>query len=79
MDTFLSALLVFALVVAAMAVGVILGNRSIKGSCGGLGAMRDELGEPMCECGAAEGDACAGGREGSVYRPRLQSTEAVSR
>ena len=41
--------------------------------------MRDELGEPMCECGAAEGDACAGGREGSVYRPRLESTGAVSR
>ena len=71
MDTFLSALVVFALVVAAMAVGVILGNRAIKGSCGGLGAMRDELGQPMCECGAGEGDACAGGRDRSVYRPRL--------
>ena len=79
MDTFFSALVVFGLVVVAMAVGVILGNRSIKGSCGGLGAMRDELGEPMCECGAAEGDACAGGREDSLYRPRLESPEPAAR
>ena len=55
MDTFLSALAVFALVVVAMAVGVIVGNRSIKGSCGGLSTMSDELGEPLCECGAAPG------------------------
>ena len=79
MDTFLSALVVFTLVIAAMAVGVIFGNRAIKGSCGGLGAMRDELGQPMCECGAGEGDSCAGGREGSVYRPRLEAGEVVGR
>ena len=79
MDTFLSALVIFGLVVVAMAVGVILGNRAIKGSCGGLGAMRDEFGESMCECGAGEGDSCAGGRDDSVYRPRLESREAVSR
>ena len=78
METFLSALVVFTLVISAMAVGVILGNRAIKGSCGGLGALRDELGQPMCECGAGEGDSCAGGREGSMYRPRLESGKAVA-
>ena len=41
--------------IAGMAVGVIFSNRSIKGSCGGLSAMSDELGQPLCECGAPPG------------------------
>ena len=44
--------LVFVAVVLGMAVGVIFSNRRLKGSCGGLSAWRDELGDPMC-------DACA--------------------
>ena len=44
--------LVFVAVVVGMAVGVIFSNRRLKGSCGGLSAWRDELGDPMC-------DACA--------------------
>lgn len=36
MSTFLVTFLVFAVVMIAMAVGVLLSNRSIKGSCGGL-------------------------------------------
>jgi hypothetical protein len=36
MNTFLITFLVFMLFVAAMAVGVIFSNRTIKGSCGGL-------------------------------------------
>ncbi len=55
MNLFLAALVVFALVMAGMAVGVICSNRRIKGSCGGLSAMSDEFGEPFCECGAAPG------------------------
>jgi hypothetical protein len=52
---FLAAIAVFGLVMAGMAVGVIFSNRRIKGSCGGLNTMSDELGEPLCECGAAPG------------------------
>ena len=37
--TFVLALLVFLLIMAAMAVGVIFGRAPIKGSCGGLGAI----------------------------------------
>ncbi len=37
MKLFLITLLVFGLFLLAMSVGVILGNRRIKGSCGGLG------------------------------------------
>lgn len=36
MTTFLAALVFFALVITAMAVGVIFSNKPIQGSCGGL-------------------------------------------
>lgn len=36
MATFLAALVFFALMIAAMAVGVIFSNKPIQGSCGGL-------------------------------------------
>lgn len=39
MIVFISVFIVFALVMAAMAVGVMLGRAPIKGSCGGLGAL----------------------------------------
>lgn len=37
--TFVLALLVFMMIMAAMAVGAMLGRAPIKGSCGGLGAV----------------------------------------
>ena len=39
MGTFLLALMIVVLLVAAMSVGVIMGRKPIRGSCGGLGAM----------------------------------------
>ena len=36
MNTFILTFGVFGLVMVGMAIGVILGNREIKGSCGGL-------------------------------------------
>ncbi len=50
-STLIAAFAAFGLVMAAMAVGVIFGNRRLRGSCGGLNTMRDALGQPMCECG----------------------------
>ena len=55
MEQYLAALLVFGVVVAGMAVGVIFSNRRIKGSWGGLSAMSDEFGQSLCECGAPPG------------------------
>jgi hypothetical protein len=39
MTVFILSLLVFGLVVAGMAVGVMMGRGPIKGSCGGMGAL----------------------------------------
>ena len=48
----------FCVVMAGMAIGVIVSNRRITGSCGGLANMKAEDGEPMCECGARPGESC---------------------
>ena len=56
MTTFLITLAAFGLAVTAMAVGVIVSNRRIQGSCGGLANMSDEFGEPMCDCGKKPGE-----------------------
>jgi hypothetical protein len=49
---------VFCGVILAMAVGVIFGNRQIKGSCGGLAGMKDEQGNSMCDIGSIPVDEC---------------------
>jgi thiamine biosynthesis lipoprotein len=46
--TMLSALLVFGLAIAAMAAGVIFGNRRIQGSCGGLASGSGESSCALC-------------------------------
>jgi hypothetical protein len=58
MNLFIAAFILFGLVMAGMAVGVIVSNRQISGSCGGLANMKSEDGEPMCECGARPGESC---------------------
>lgn len=44
----LMTILVFGLAMAGLAIGVILSNRRLQGSCGGLSGMRDDQGRPMC-------------------------------
>jgi len=58
MSLFVASFIVFGVVMTAMAIGVILSNRRIAGSCGGLANMKTEDGEPMCECGASVGESC---------------------
>lgn len=50
MSTILAAIAVFAIAMAAMAVGVIFSNRTLRGSCGGTG--RD------CTCDPAAREDC---------------------
>ena len=54
MNTFLVTFGVFAVALTAMAVGVLFARKPLKGTCGGLGAMSDRFGDPMCDI--CEGD-----------------------
>jgi len=51
MPTFFATLVFFCLIAAAMAVGVIFSNRSLRGSCGGTGTN--------CSCTEREKRECA--------------------
>ncbi len=49
MSVFLVTFVCFAVVIAAMAIGVAVTGRKIKGSCGGLnGIITNESGEQSC-------------------------------
>lgn len=45
---FVISFLVFALIIAAMAVGVIAGRAPIKGSCGGIGTLGIDQSCDLC-------------------------------
>lgn len=48
MAQFLISVLVFALVIAGMAIGVLMGRSPIKGSCGGMGAAGIDTACDLC-------------------------------
>ena len=48
MTLFLVSMLVFGLVIAGMAIGVIMGRQPIKGSCGGMGALGIDTSCDLC-------------------------------
>ena len=50
MQILIATLVVFCIVMSAMAVGVIFSNRRLKGSCGGTGQS--------CECTLAQRKIC---------------------
>ncbi len=47
--TFAITFVVFAIAILGMAIGVILSNRRLRGSCGGLANLRDSQGNTLCE------------------------------
>jgi len=51
---------VFALSLTGMAIGVIVSNKRIKGSCGGLGNLRDAQGKSFCEGCSSPSPDCLG-------------------
>src|SRR5690606_40960825 len=56
--TFLIAGGVFLIAVTGTAIGVILSNRRLRGSCGGLNGLRDSQGNPMCEACTTPPEQC---------------------
>lgn len=60
-QTVVIAFVVFLLVVVGMAVGVIVSNRRIAGSCGGLGAI-----EGLDSCGVCGKDFTEAKRSGEL-------------
>jgi len=61
MQTFFATLVLFCLIAAGMAVGVIFSNRSLRGSCGGTN--RD------CSCSEREQKECAYKKEHEAHAP----------
>ncbi|MGV3483511.1 MAG: FAD:protein FMN transferase [Planctomycetaceae bacterium] len=59
----IAGMVAFGLVVAAMAVGVMFGRRSISGSCGGLANSRDADGNVSCSLCSNPDNACRELRE----------------
>ena len=59
-QTFFIAVVIFMLVVAGMAIGVIISNRRLKGSCGGLANLKDERGNTLCEACTNTSPECQG-------------------
>ncbi|MEO0531560.1 MAG: (Na+)-NQR maturation NqrM [Planctomycetota bacterium] len=62
MNTFLVTLAVFLVALAGMAVGVIISNRRIKGSCGGLAGFKDAQGNSICDACTKPSPDCRGER-----------------
>ena len=54
----LASVAIFSLALAGMSIGVILGNRKLKGSCGGLANMKDDQGNPLCTMCETPPDDC---------------------
>ena len=64
METFLAALVVFGMVMFAMAIGLLLSGRRLRGSCGGVG--------DSCRCSATARARCA------LTKPQAESQPPVT-
>ena len=69
--TFLIALTVFGIATIGLASGVILSNRSLKGSCGGAEGLKDEQGRSICDMCTTPPEEC------DQFREKLRESEAA--
>ena len=75
MATFFIVFAVFMLVIVASSVGVIMGRKPIKGSCGGVGAA---LGEKDYLCPVCGDDPNLCEKEQQAEAEKLAAVEALS-
>ena len=61
--TILVTTVVFGLVIAAMAIGVIVQGKRLQGSCGGLAGMKDSQGRTICDACTNPSPLCSGQAE----------------
>ena len=83
MSIYISTFFLFCIVIALMAVGVIFGNRSIKGSCGGLGTVDGLKGScDICgwtgDPGTVPGDVCPDSEELAIDRGHMTNMRGKS-
>ena len=74
MTLFFISVLVIGLVIAAMAVGVLMGRDPIKGSCGGMGALGMDTACDICggdprKCDEETRDGSVGRDNPGMYYP----------
>lgn len=60
MKLFLISAIVFALAILGMAIGVIISNRRLRGSCGGLAGREDKEGRTACDLCTVPSKDCDG-------------------
>lgn len=75
MEIFLAVVVIFGLAILGMAVGVIFSNRCLRGSCGGLGAMRDEQGRSLCEACTTPSENCTKMSRDAAAEGETQASE----
>ena len=69
---------VFLIAVGGMSIGVIISNRRIQGSCGGLANMKDSDGKTMCEMCTKPSPDCSGNPELEDCPPELLAEDRNS-
>ena len=57
-STLLMTVVVFALALCGLAIGVLVSNRQLRGTCGGLQSLKDGKGTSMCEMCATPKEQC---------------------
>jgi hypothetical protein len=75
MMVFLVTTIIFLIAVGGMSVGVIISNRRIQGSCGGLANMKDSDGKTMCEVCVDPAPDCSGDPALENCPPELLANE----
>jgi thiamine biosynthesis lipoprotein len=72
---FLVTAVAFAVLLFAMSVGVLFGQRSISGSCGGVNGTRNEDGSVSCSLCSSPSDACRDLRERMKDKPGNETVD----
>ena len=70
---FVAAAVLFILAIGGMAIGTMIQNKSLKGSCGGLASMPGSEGKSICELCTIPKDQCTN----AELREQMQAAEAA--